>query len=163
MKTCSKCKKEKPLELFHKNKWQKDGLSHYCKPCKKEAKKYEYEKNRDAYRKNQRLYYAQNKDQIKSNVDSWRRANLAKYNARMSKRRSDKIKATPKWADLEKINEIYRDCKVLQEIIGIDMEVDHIVPLNGKNVCGLHCEQNLRIIPARENRKKSNILIEELA
>ena len=162
MKICSKCKEEKSLDCFSKNKWRKDGLSHYCKQCKKNAKKVDYEKHRDAYRENQKLYYEKNKNQIKEKVNSWRQENLARYNARMSKRRSDKIKATPKWADLKKINQIYIECKILQDILGVKMQVDHIIPLNGKNVCGLHCEDNLRIIHASENQTKGNKLLEEL-
>ena len=56
----------------------------------------------------------------------------------------------PPWADMEAIAAIYRQAKALGKT------VDHIVPLNNRLVCGLHCEDNLRIISAEENRKKGN-------
>lgn len=64
-------------------------------------------------------------------------------------RRALKLNATPKWADLEKIKEIYLNCPA-------GYHVDHIVPLKGKNICGLHIETNLQYLPASENLKKSN-------
>ena len=56
----------------------------------------------------------------------------------------------PSWADMEAIAAIYRQAKALGKT------VDHIVPLNNRLVCGLHCEDNLRIVSAEENRKKGN-------
>lgn len=56
----------------------------------------------------------------------------------------------PPWADMGAIAAIYKQAKALGKT------VDHIVPLNNRLVCGLHCEANLRIISAEENRKKGN-------
>ena len=58
----------------------------------------------------------------------------------------------PPWADMEAIAVIYRQAKALGKT------VDHIVPLNNRLVCGLHCEDNLRIVSAEENRRKGNKL-----
>lgn len=65
---------------------------------------------------------------------------------------------TPKWADMPKIREIYkeRDRMNLEAPPGVEYEVDHLVPLLGKEACGLHCEANLRVIEVTENRAKSN-------
>jgi hypothetical protein len=52
---------------------------------------------------------------------------------------------------MEKVQEIYSKCPK-------GFQVDHIVPLQSKVVCGLHWEGNLQIIPAKENRKKFNFL-----
>ena len=59
------------------------------------------------------------------------------------------------WADRSKMLEIYKECRQLNRS-GIKFHVDHIVPLLGKNVCGLHNEFNLQIIPAIDNLRKSN-------
>lgn len=70
-------------------------------------------------------------------------------------------KATPNWRDRDKIKEIYLEAVQLTESTGIRHEVDHIVPLTNKLVCGLHVEHNLQIIPFTENRKKGNKFIGE--
>lgn len=63
---------------------------------------------------------------------------------------------TPKWADLNAIKRIYARCAKLNANGHSVFHVDHIVPMNGENVSGLHVENNLRIIPARENMQKGN-------
>lgn len=70
-------------------------------------------------------------------------------------RRAKKLKATPEWADLKKIKDIYKSA-ITKSNINATYHVDHIVPLQGKNVCGLHVEFNLQIITSTENIKKSN-------
>ncbi len=57
---------------------------------------------------------------------------------------------TPKWADRQAIKQIYNNCP-------IGYHVDHIVPIRGELVSGLHVENNLQYLPARENIAKSNI------
>jgi hypothetical protein len=69
-----------------------------------------------------------------------------------AKRRGLKLNATPKFANLNKIKEIYKNCPK-------GFHVDHIIPLNNKLVCGLHVEWNLQYLPAKENLSKSNKLI----
>ena len=74
-----------------------------------------------------------------------------------SSKRRNKIKRTmPKWANQKKIKKIYDRCFELNKIGNVKYEVDHIIPLNGKLVSGLHIEKNLKIVKASENRKKSN-------
>lgn len=64
--------------------------------------------------------------------------------------------ATPSWADKSKIKEFYLRASILTKETGITYEVDHIIPIKGKNVCGLHVETNLQVITQAENRKKGN-------
>jgi len=92
----------------------------------------------------------------------WQGVGLTSSSAWSARYRATKLNATPAWADLEKIQQIYTLCKQISEATGVLHHVDHIVPLQGKQVCGLHVESNLRIISATENISKSNnFLIEE--
>jgi hypothetical protein len=67
----------------------------------------------------------------------------------MIKRRAVKFKAIPRWADNAKVNLFIDDCP-------FGLHVDHIIPLAGKTVCGLHVLENLQYLPAQENISKSN-------
>lgn len=71
-------------------------------------------------------------------------------------RRAGLTKATPKLADRKEIKKVYSDCIERTNATGVPHEVDHIVPLNGEMVSGLHVHWNLQVIPASENRFKSN-------
>ena len=66
-----------------------------------------------------------------------------------AKRRAAELKRTPKWADLKAIKEIYRNCPK-------GYHVDHIIPLRGKKVSGLHVPENLQYLTKEENLKKYN-------
>jgi 5-methylcytosine-specific restriction endonuclease McrA len=70
--------------------------------------------------------------------------------AKAAKRRAAKLKATPAWADLEEIKNVYLEAQYF------GMHVDHIIPLQGKNVCGLHVWDNLQLLPAVDNIRKGN-------
>lgn len=67
-----------------------------------------------------------------------------------------KAERIPSWADMKAIRAVYVQAAAL------GLTVDHIIPLRGKTVSGLHVENNLRIITGRENDIKSNKFIEEL-
>ena len=71
---------------------------------------------------------------------------------RVSKRRAAKLNAVPKWADLEAIKKVYEECPE-------GCHVDHEIPLQGINVCGLHVEYNLQYLTIAENLSKSNKLL----
>jgi hypothetical protein len=81
----------------------------------------------------------------KSKTVSYKRMSAA----REAKRRATKLNATPQWANIDVIKEVYMNCPE-------GYHVDHIVPLQGKNVTGLHVETNLQYLPAKVNQSKSN-------
>lgn len=64
--------------------------------------------------------------------------------------------ATPKWRDAERIKEIYQERERITLATGVMHHVDHVIPLQGKFVCGLHVENNLEVITAAENLSKLN-------
>jgi hypothetical protein len=141
---CNRCKEEKDLELFYKNKRRSTGLDQYCIPCRKEYTKTwsKTEAGRSCRANARKNFYLANKDYELSKSRQWRRG---------------KRKGTPVWLSKDQLQEISlvyqlaRDCKL---ITGEPYEVDHIVPINGKNVCGLHVPWNLQVLPADINRGK---------
>ena len=70
-------------------------------------------------------------------------------NAKTNKRRACKLNAIVAWTNLESIKKIYKNCPK-------GYHVDHIIPLKGVNVCGLHVENNLQYLTARQNILKGN-------
>ena len=87
----------------------------------------------------------------------YKKHNREKVLALHAKYRSVKRERVPKWFFLEKeaIRDLYGEASKLRDI-GIDVHVDHIIPLQGRLVSGLHTLANLQILDATENIKKSN-------
>lgn len=95
-----------------------------------------------ASRKNRLAWQARNRD--------YARAQLAKYRASRGNRTLSKLNL-----DAE-IKAIYKKAAAISSATGIQHHVDHMVPLHGKTVSGLHVPWNLQVIPAYDNRRKSN-------
>jgi len=72
------------------------------------------------------------------------------------KRKAFKINATPNWSEGDKIKIVYEKAKWLESLTGLKYHVDHIIPLNNKNVCGLHVWNNLQILEDKLNMSKNN-------
>jgi hypothetical protein len=78
------------------------------------------------------------------------------YVAKAIKRQNNMHRATPAWADDKQIEALYCEARALTISTGVDYVVDHIIPLRGRHVSGLHCQTNLRVITRIENARKSN-------
>jgi hypothetical protein len=208
LKKCNSCFVEKHFIEFSKDSRAKDGLCYYCRLCRKDQKKKEYNTNKDKilqkckeyriknseklnshqaeyraknrqsirvkqneiYQKNkeERLEYArkkyvENTEVIKSRVKKYNKENRSKCNALNAKRRAAQYNATPDWLTKEHLAEIEEFYVLAKELAwlneGETLQVDHIVPLQGKDVCGLHVPWNLQILTKAENVKKFNKLI----
>lgn len=180
-KICSACKESKLLSDFSKSKSTKDNHHNQCKSCVKQyrvankslilSQKAKYRASNGAqiieYRAVNKaritMYNAEYRITNKDKIIEYRAANKDRYNARDAKRRAAKLKALPKWLtaeQLEQIKELYTCAQMFKLYTGEEYHVDHIVPLQGENVCGLHVPWNLRVIPAKENLSKSNKLQE---
>lgn len=84
-----------------------------------------------------------------------------KVNAKNAARHARKLNRCPAWLTVEHLKEIeqfFRDASYLKALTKVRFEVDHIVPLQGKNVSGLHVPWNLQLLTATENREKKNNL-----
>lgn len=82
--------------------------------------------------------------------------NQAQLRIRNAEYLSARELATPYWSDLIAIGVIYQRCQQVSAATGIQYHVDHIIPIRGANVSGLHVPWNLQIIPATENLAKGN-------
>ena len=163
MKICSKCKIEKPFSEFHTHKSNKDGLQYQCKQCRKEtcAKSFSkrYTKNKKEILAKCTEYYWKNRDAHLQKLKKYRESSKGKATKcnLQRQREAAKFKRTPKWADQEKIKAYYDVCAFFNEVNGYTKyHVDHIVPLKGNKVSGLHVHNNLQILPAKENMSKGN-------
>lgn len=158
MKQCYCCKETKLFSDFTKDKSKSDGLKIYCKSCANEKKQQWRNVNKDKVAAYDKQWQEQNKDKKSVNYKRWQQNNRGYVNAYNSKRRADEKAATPSWADLDKIKSLYNVAQYFDWISGgfVKHHVDHIVPLRGKNVCGLHVENNLQILIDKDNLRKSN-------
>jgi len=137
VKTCTNCNVEHSLTQFHmRNRKRKDGSTYkvpypHCKTCRRVVNR-EYELSPSG------------------------KVNKKAYNAVRDRRSKE---ATPEWLSKEQKQQIVavyehmRDCRA---VTGEDYHVDHIVPLRGENICGLHVPWNLQVLPAYVNITKSN-------
>lgn len=84
-----------------------------------------------------------------------RRAGLVRHHA--AKRRAARLRRTPPWADQKAIRAIYERARRLTVESGVEHHVDHIIPLQGERVSGLHVENNLQVLTGSENSRKRNL------
>jgi hypothetical protein len=142
---CCSCGRLLEYINFSPDSTKKDGLHSECKSCKLEY----YKGNKNHILDRQRYYRQANTELIKERHKEYYSNNKYLFNARNAKRRATKLQATPNWANLITIKQIYETCPS-------GYHVDHIVPLQHDLVCGLHCEFNLQHLTAKENLSKGN-------
>jgi 5-methylcytosine-specific restriction endonuclease McrA len=119
-----------------------------------------YERNKTAYKERASSRPAEEK---RSHKTAWKKKNRGIVAASVAARKAHIRQATPKWLTKEQkqqIKSFYIEADRLKTETGIDHEVDHIVPVRGGIVHGLHVPWNLRVITAEENQKKNRKLIE---
>ena len=119
----------------------------------------------DRINKQRREHYAANREKFKeaSAAKRKRPATKALKAFHEGKRRARRHNATPTWLTPEQhaeIKAVYVEAARLTQATGVRHEVDHEVPLQGENVCGLHVPWNLQILTRVENiRKKNKVII----
>jgi hypothetical protein len=141
---CNGCKEEKLKEFFYKDSRNKSGVHSLCKDCCRIANK---------------SWRDTNKDHLSQYKKDWYSTNKANQLSRVKFRKNSLLNRTPIWltcAQKEEINYMYWLAKDLKAVSGEDYHVDHIIPLNGKTVSGLHTPDNLQILPAKLNLSKGN-------
>lgn len=159
MKACKVCGVVKLAAEFHRRRANKDGRQRLCKLCHHAANIKWLRDNHDELRPKLKAYHAEhylkNKVHWKLYGRKYYNENYSKFYEKMVRRQMIKRKALPTWVNKIALNKIYiRAAK--RRMNGEDVQIDHIVPLQHKLVCGLHVHYNLRIISRLKNIKKSN-------
>jgi hypothetical protein len=138
----------------------------------KRLRKEWYERNKELTKERARAWDLANPEKTAARKTKWRQDNLEQHNATnrewfannkdkrasyQAKRNATILQRTPKWdADAHLIVAKYQVAAMLSRETGEQHHVDHIIPLQGKYVSGLHVFSNLRVIPGSDNVKKSN-------
>ena len=159
MKKCNKCLEEKEENEFAKRAASKDGLAYSCRKCNTESAMKSNKENPEKHSSYVKRWQANNWEHHLENCKNWRDNNKAHKNSLTAKRRAARHDATPPWLTPEQVVEmklVYIKAKELEKLDGIKRHVDHIIPLQGDSVCGLHVPWNLQILTAVENIAKSN-------
>lgn len=122
-----------PFSNFNKHPQMNDGYGSNCKMCQRRLNK--------------------------ASTKKWKKNNPGKAASYQMKRYAAKLQRTPKWLTEEQLKEIqqfYMNAEYLTNYTKIKFEVDHIIPLQGENISGLHVPSNLQLITAEENVRKHN-------
>lgn len=163
--TCTRCGIFTELAPANISKKTKERLYRsWCVPCEKERKAKWVQDNLEYVLEKTKKYQKENQDQVKQTKQNWARKNpeyAAQYSkqwklnnrkrvrAEISARRKRLQQHTPIWATRQEIVAFYENCPE-------GFHVDHIIPLKGKLVSGLHTLANLQYLPAKENMSKGN-------
>jgi hypothetical protein len=131
-KKCYNCKEYLPYKDFDKDRSNSTGHAGNCKACRVTLNALTYKKDsvQESHKRSQEKHYEE-------------------ILARNAKYRAERSLRVPKWANLDKIKTVYKECPE-------GMHVDHIIPLKGELVSGLHVHQNLQYLTPEENIRKSN-------
>lgn len=116
-------------------------------------------KNAEKAQNYQQKYYQKNNFEIKKSIRLWRDSNPGRVRGYNGRGRALRLLRVPSWlsqTDKCNINDIYREAVRLTEVTGVMHHVDHVIPLQGKTVSGLHVPANLQILTASANLAKGN-------
>lgn len=185
-KVCKACKLPKPLDQFSRKKGYSlpgAGYSPRCKPCvvkkvadwvaanpdkveqhranpkRAEYAKKRYQRDRAEVLAAKRLERQQKPELFKERERAYALMYPGKVRAKGARRRKSLIRATPHWLTAiqqAQIEEFYELAVAKQMQTGVMQDVDHIVPLQGRDICGLHVPWNLQILTEFDNCSKHN-------
>ena len=172
MRICTRCGEAKDESGFSLKNGKPDAR---CKRCKADISAEWRKVNPERLKQQYQDWYVDNGLRVQETNRAWRAANPEKAKAAQAaamarwqkkfpdraashaaKRRAARVQATPAWADPVAMKQYYLIAEFLTRELGIPFSVDHVVPLKGETVCGLHAHTNLAILPLAWNVKKGN-------
>jgi len=152
LKVCFRCKEEKEVSEYSLKRGKPNAQ---CKKCKYAKDQIYRENNREMLANKSSAHWKQykntnrQKEVNRTKCETYRKAHPHVFRYHTAKRRTSQLQATPFWANMDKIYEIYANCPE-------GYHVDHAVPIVHDLVCGLHVEFNLQYLTKHENLSKSN-------
>lgn len=167
MKQCTRCSVFKPFSRFYKQAVNsKDGFQAHCKDCDNARVALRKKKNPEQTKVTQavsdRNKYTKRAATILARNKAWKVANPERVQAADARRRAARLQRTPAWLtedDLWMIEQAHDIAQKRTKMLGFSWHVDHVVPLQGKLVSGLHVPHNMQVIPAMDNCRKANHFI----
>jgi hypothetical protein len=168
-KVCACCKQTKLVTEFNKDRQKKDGLMSYCKACNSVKTASFYSKTKQTSRSYKKrgglsvneyaaVWRQENKEKYQSYIKKWQSKNRHKLREKNMRRYVRQTQQTPTWLNKghkAEIEGFYLFCQIFK-----GYQVDHIVPIRGKQVSGMHVPWNLQVLTAEQNRAKSNFFNE---
>lgn len=156
-KKCGEMDKEARFRYNYQNK--KSYLQSTCKECEKiEFQKYQKE-NKDKFSKYNKKYYLKKNGSLKRNMNHTEESRKEWQLQKVLKRYTRAKKARVSW-DKELTEFVFLEAHNLRKqrnkIFNFEWHVDHIIPLQGELVSGLHVWNNFAVIPKVENLRKGN-------
>tara|TARA_R110000868_G_scaffold18467_5_gene81144 strand:- start:376 stop:951 length:576 start_codon:yes stop_codon:yes gene_type:complete len=160
---CKACRRASSLKNHYENCEQRKARFREAHAKKVAANPNFYAERYSLYRdvdlQRSKETYQKNHEKRKAYQRLWSKTNRGIANALGKKYKLQKINATPKWLTerhLYKMQCIYKVAAQLTAHGSEKWHVDHIIPIRGKDVCGLHVPWNLQVLPAKMNLSKGN-------
>lgn len=154
MKRCPTCRQTLPIDAF--GLIPSKGVNARCRPCAVKVAGEWYLANKDRKRAYDAKRRVEKRELYRAASKRWREAHPEIKRADTNARRRRLRNQMPAWVSPAMLKGFYEQAQRVSACLGIPHHVDHVVPLRGRRVTGLHVAENLAVIPQAVNARKRN-------